>query len=646
LRREIWYAIILTLIIVCPTNVLSSPLKVYKFVTRYYKVSPTGEVEGTTSVKLDIRGNGNLFIEDNVMFIDPSSITLVGNTVPPSDVNGDELLTKVTWEVSVKKSLILHYQAKSSIRVIDGYCYVSVNSKPVNFTRVRGTFLVKAKEEDLINITYVVHNSIPLFISKNGTLFKAVLPAVLTLSFDETKLVVEEVDPKPNISSKLGSSKILVWFVLLRDELTVSVLVRVRSLGPWKEIRVEPLNVKVDFSVEKYVERIDSTVEELERQLDEIEEYLRALNKTLDFYKDYSTDIGNATEELKELGLFLKDNASKAFMRQYHKVNYYKDKLEELARRISSTKENVSQVIALLEEIKEEIGKAEKNTENATRLLNFTRRLTEFSKKYNMSNDLISTYLSIVKTLISSLNSSRNSADLIIAFINNMQRLLEASYEKVEDLERLLEKLITEVESYSELQYYISNSLYSLGVTLVNMSKLIEQTISEFNDTVRMYEEKVSSLKDKEASLREVIDDLTETKMGLMALKYVELVESHVFTEAGIKLSYNQSTVIFEFSEVSKESEASIHEALEVDIGSFHITGIDVDTTGKGGIPKKGSEVPVESNAVYFLILFTIISLILVVLLLARKLKKRAHDELLNRIEELIQLIEKELEKE
>lgn len=643
-----WCSVIFILIVLTITNltsIIGSPLRVYKFVNRYYEISPVGKVEGTTSVKLEVRGNGRLIIEDVVMFIDPSSITLVGNTIPPSDMSGDQLLTRIAWDILVKKSLMLHYQARSSVKVIDGYCYVSVNSKPVNFTRVRGTFLVKAKEEDTINITYVIRNSMPLFISKNGTLFKVVLPAILTLSFDETKLIVEDVDPKPNVSSKLGSSKILIWFVLLKNELSINVLIQIKSLGPWKEIRVEPLNVKIDFSTEKYIERIDSTIKELKRQLDEIREYSKALNKTLDFYTSYSVSVGNTTKELKELGLFLKDNASKVFMRQYYNINHYKDKLKEITKYVSFMKENVLQIITLLKEIEEEIIKVKEDSRSTTFFLNITERLVELSKRYNVSKDLILTYLSIIETLRSSLNSSKSSAELIISFIKSIQRLLKMSYEKIEDIEYLFEKLIAEMESYSKLQYHISNSLYSLGATLVNMSELMERVMSEFNDTIKMYEEKISSLKEKEYGLIEAINDLTEIKMGLIALEYVKLIESHVFTEASVKILYNQSAVVFELDEFNEREEAYTHETLEVDMGSFHITGIGVSTISKSNIPEESIKVLTELDVVYFLIFVILISIGLITFFLIRRLRKRAQSELLNRIEELIQLIEKELKK-
>lgn len=644
MKSRAWFAIALVLIVIHTVSALASPLKLYKFVTRYYKISPIGEVEGTTDIKLEVRGSGYLNIEDVVIFIDPSSITLVGDTPPPNDIDEDQLLTRVKWNVPVEKNLVIHYQAKSSTKAMDGYCLVSVNSEPVNFTRIRGTFLIKAKENDLVNITYVLYNSMPLFVRVNGTLFRVVLPAVITLGFDESKLIVKDVSPEPNASSKLGSSKVFVWFRLLKDNFTISILVKVKSLGPWSEIKVEPLNVKIDFSVDKYIEKIDASIKELREQLNEIEEYIKSFNNTLALYKSYSANVENTTGELRGLGELLKNNVSKAFMSQYYSANYYKSKLERLSKQTSLIKENMSQVIALLDEIERGLVKAREYTKNTVNLLNTTKRLIKLLGRYNVSDSLTSTYLSLIETLISSVGSSKSSASFIATFIDSLKDFLRTSYEKVEEMENLFRKLTAEIEAYAKLQYDLSTSLYHLGEALVNMSQLMEQIASEFNNVVKVYEEKINSLEEKRSYLEDVIDDLTEVKMGLVALKYLRVIESCVFTEACINVLYNQTAVIFELSELDEREEALIYEALEVDIGGFHITGINIEVMSRSITPKKGVEVPAELNIGYIFTFVMSVILILIIIIM-RRFKRKAHEELLRKIDELVRLIEKELSK-
>ncbi len=631
--------------------VYTRPVTIYKYITRQYEVNPLGHSKGICNVRLEIFANTLVEVNDTLLFVNPKSFLGIGVTPKPNYTAIGNFITTFYWNVYVNRKITIQYQIEPTINFIEGYCRVSINGKRANFTKINESFILRVNEGDIVKVEYFIKNIAPLAIKVRDNIVKVVLPIMVTLSIDENKIILRNVTPSPNISSKLGGTKILVWFTLLNENtFNITIEFVVKDLGIWREIKFEPINILVDLDVDKYIDEINSNIEKLQGQFDRIEEYLSSYRKLLDIYMNYSSKISNLTQLLEILGNFLCNNVSQVLFYQAKLMEEYARKLDNIITRAEEIRGRVERLDEIVNSLLNYLLLLKELDENITNVINATTDLANLLNEYNISEDVINQLIITLRTLKYVFNTSKTSTMLIVDVLKDFNKTLSygkiSSGKCISELKRLKDKLTY----YSNLQWEFGRSLYSLGENILLYKETMERATSKVRILLANYTEKFRELLDLKNNLTESINKLYKLKLGLLALKLFGIIECNTELKLPFKIRVMNSYLVIEVNDVDKIPKLVPRETIEITLASFHLTSIN-----QLGYSQKLGQSRTNRSSTSFtrlimglLLLVMFISTPLLVIQMIHKLRNKIkykdyRDELLKRIKRLMIVLENEL---
>ncbi len=632
-------AVVLALvgILVAAQAAACEPSLARKRVTRYFDVSPTGEVRGAVTVKLEVEGVSGEF-SDAVLLAVPGTVSVVGDAPPPAEVSAEGPLCVIRWRGLRGSRVALHYCAEASARFVEGLCRIYVSSEERELERLAGAYVVRASKGDSIVVEYVLRNVAPIYVTANGSLVRAVLPLLATIGLDEARVLVEGANPRPNATAKVAGGRIMTWFLLLRDEAVIRLRLRLRKLGPWREVRIGPLVVRVDFNVRDRLAKVDSMLSELREELERVERAEAELSRMLGLYARYAEALSNYTRWASEVGDLLRYNASSAFRLQADLLSRYASQLEEVAVSVARAEAQAHAVLRALRRVRDALANS---TVSEEQLLDRLEEVLDVVEEYNVSSAVVEELVALVRSAVISVNSSGELRSVLVSLTDRLIGAVESGAGRLGEFREPIELLASGLSSYSRTQARLSEHLRELGDQLLVVSEQLNASLAEARSAVERYSGMLSELRKGAERVRREIAELRSVKLGLLALALFAAAESPA-PEANVRVSGNASAVVLELRG-RVELPEQVSEDVEVVIESFHVTDLD-ESLLTAHAAKQPGRPRSDEGAALALLGVAAASLCSLALAAAAKRKRKPPSELIEQVDELIKRVVEELE--
>lgn len=644
-RKIVTTSILLCIIIASSSVSLAQPYQIVKTISRVYTILPNGKVIESCTVKIEIYGTYHFKnFKDIILFSSSKSLVMIGNSPIPYKIVERNYSVLLYWEnLHIWRKGTIQYQLKSNIQIVRVSYDIWVNNKKCRLKEVKGAYLLKVQKGDLLKVKYYIKNTIPLYINVHNELYRAVLPLLITLAIDENKLIIKNVEPPANFSSKMGNTKVFVWFVLLANKpLNLTLTLLIKRLGPWKELRFLSPIIKVDFDVNKYLRKINENIETLQKELGKINKSINSLHKLVNLYNNYSKQMENLTKTLDYIGLLLYNNVSKILLKEARLMAYYEYKLSELINKTEKLQKSVEEVIHILKAINETLFEIKNTNNNITKLLRTINEKLKNLTKYNVTTQEKLLDTSLLNTTLTLLETSSVSTELILSLLEDLITHLKEGLTYTTSYRDSMQKFVKLLKTYSRMQYEFGINVKVFGRKMLFLSNLLRNGTIEINNMLSNYTSQIKELEKIRDAIRNTLRKLYELKYGLLALRIFRIIEGSSFSNLSLTYTVTSKGIIIHPTNDTLPHNVIVNENIEIFLPNFHLTSILNLPSKMKNIKENTDSKGSYHNNYLWLSLLPMALLILLFIKVKRK-KRKVYYELIKRIDKLIIAIEHEI---
>jgi len=271
--------------------------------------SPMGDlISEMLRVKLEVHNNSSspayVDIRDRAECIDTSTLAMLYGAPYPRELETFGNTTIIAWNnvtIAAEDAVEYQYMVQASGRipiVFNETIYVNGNrSTPRKIGKI---YALDANISDTLTFQVTIRNVEQSLFTGRKSLPPPILCTV-TAVFSDDYFSDLTTNPEANSTSTVAGRSMVAWIIFLNDSVTLNLSAKVKAIGPWGEVPIEPFTIQLEAIPEKMVNEIERSIEKLQDSIETLDDYVDMLEVLSRFIARAREIVGDLKSQINEL---------------------------------------------------------------------------------------------------------------------------------------------------------------------------------------------------------------------------------------------------------------------------------------------------------------------------------------------------------
>ncbi len=486
------------------------PVEVTKTVTRKVVIVPgRGVAKSEVYVTIVLEGEGVCTVDDRTFVLNPQGVRVHGES-GQALVEGN--FVRVVWhDVKVEGKKVLSYVVDSGWAPLDISVSVLVNDSDAEVTCGDSFCVVEAGIGSELEYRVTISNCLAL---------GAPIAVIVSATIDPDYLTLLETRPKPDLVRVVGEYWMVTWMLIVEEESSVALHLRVKSLDAWGEVPVPSVVIVSSLDPEPALSNLVSVEKALEKQLESILATRKQVDEAVSSLGDFEEFLNESLSKLKEFSEKLEAAANASFaaasaLRNASELAY------AAASDLETAASSINALSATVAKIKRRVDTARELVEEVESIGNETLNL------YNVLENLpVNVSSELIEEATGEAHEMREKLLAILSQLARLEQDAEEGARKLRELGAALEDSANKTETLGRL-------LLEARDQLVETTELLEEKERELSVKREEYSKWVSQLEEATGKLRANLTEIRTKKALLESLRDVREKEMPLVTCGG-----------------------------------------------------------------------------------------------------------------